>query len=538
MASSFSAAWLSGDPRAVAFLPDRFRRAESRAEAAAAARRPVSPTLLDVLHERNARWSPSDARLRNVELLGRPGTVAVVTGQQMGLFLGPLFTIYKAASAIQTARALTAETGIPAVPVFWLQTEDHDLPEIDHCVAPLGTGESLRVALNLPGAATSRVPVAHCCLRDDVKDALATLAAELGTQPHAAEHLALLSAAYQPGRTLVDAFSNVIATIFADEGLIILDPRDARLASLAASLHRRALEDAAAISTALEARGHALTEAGFSEQVHIRPGAPLSFYSPDTVDGPRYRVDPAGPGAWSFVGHPHGRTVTTSQLLTWLEAEPLRATTSALLRPILQDTLLPTAGYVGGPGEIAYFSQLGPLYAHFGIPMPLIIPRARFRVLDDRTRGLLAKLGLSADEALGPREEVLARLARHDEKYEPPERVEARLVDAVMPELTRLRESMVSLDPSFARAAARTEETIKESVSKLVAKYGRALAQRDQVTVERLDRVRCYLAPGDVPQERVHGLPYYACRFGTRAFVRMVLDACEPFSGRLKDLTP
>jgi bacillithiol biosynthesis cysteine-adding enzyme BshC len=542
VASSFSASWLRGDPRALEFLPDRFRHRTARAEAvAAAASRTIAPALHDALVARNARLAPSPARERNLELLARPGTTTVVTGQQVGLFLGPLFTIYKAASAIAAARAVTEETGRPCVPVFWLQTEDHDLPEIDHCFVPRSAGELLRVALELPDAATSRAPVAHRRLGGSITGALAALRAELGTLPQADEHLELLERAYRPEATMADAFAEVLATLFADEGLVFLDPRDPRLAPLAAPLHRRAIEEAPAIASGLADRGRALAEAGFSEQVHIRPGAPLGFFSPDGIEGPRYRLDPtATPGTWSLVGHPEGASVTTAELLSWLDREPLRFTTSALLRPLLQDTWLPTVAYVGGPGEIAYFAQLAPLYAHLGLPMPLTVPRARFRVIDDRARRLLDKLGLSPDDVATPRDELLARLAARDagEAFEPPEAVEARLLGTFSAELTRLGERMASVDPTFARAITRTDKTVRGGVSRFVARYRRAIAQRDQVTSERLDRLRSYLVPNGAPQERIHGLPYYASRFGGRAFTRLVLDACEPFSGDLKDLKP
>jgi bacillithiol biosynthesis cysteine-adding enzyme BshC len=539
--SSFSAVWLRGDARALSFLPDRFRHPAARAEAvAAAASRTVSPALLDVLVARNARLAPSPARERNLELLSRPGTVAVVTGQQMGLFLGPLFTLYKAAAAITAARALSKETGRPCVPVFWLQTEDHDLPEVDHCFIPRPTGGPLRVALEVPDAAASRVPIAHRHLGPSVTAALATLRAELGEEPHAHEHLALLERAYRPEATLAEAFTEVLSHVFAEEGLVFLDPRDARLAPLAAPVHRRAILEAEAISTALAARVRALTDAGFSEQVHIRPGSPLGFFSPDGVDGPRYRLDPAGPDTWSLVGQPEGRTVTTAELLGWLEREPLRFTTSALLRPLLQDTWLPTAAYVGGPGEVAYFAQLAPLYAQAGLPMPLVVPRARFRVLDDRTRRWLGKLGLQPDEVGAPREELLTRLAARDatQPLESPEALEARLFGAFAAELDRLNDSMLALDATLQDALQRTRGTMRVAVSRLTGRYARALARRDGVAAERVDRLRTYLTPNGEPQERVLAMPSFACRIGTRALTQQVLDACVPFSGDLRDLTP
>ncbi len=540
MASSFSAAWLRGDPRALEFLPERYRHRSARVDTAnTASTRALFPALHAALVAQNARLAPSAARERHLELLARPGTTVVVTGQQVGLVLGPLYTVYKAASAIVTARALAEETGRPCVPLFWLQTEDHDLPEIDHTFLPGATGRLVRVALEVPDAARSRIPVAHRTLGASVTSALATLRAELGDLAHADEHLGLLERAYRPEATLADAFAEVLSTLFADEGLVFLDPRDPRLAPLGAPVHRKALEDAKPLSQKLATWVDALTHQGFAEQVHIRPGSPLGFVSPEGPEGARYRLDPTeAPDTWSLVGHPDGARVTTAQLQAWLEREPTRFTTSALLRPILQDTLLPTAAYVGGPGEIAYFAQMAPLYAHFGLPPPLVIPRARFRVLDDSVLRLLGKLQLSADEVSVPADTLLTRLVARDsgEAFPPPEAVEAQLLGTFAAELARLGERTASFEPGFARALTRTDQTVRRGISRLVARYGRVLAQRDEVTRERIARVQAQLFPNGVPQERVHGLPSYASRLGGRAFTRRVLEACEPFSGDQKDL--
>ncbi|GHG66655.1 bacillithiol biosynthesis cysteine-adding enzyme BshC [Comamonas sp. JC664] len=539
--SSFSTAWLRGDAAALSFLPDDYRHRDARARAVdAAASRTVSPALLDVLRAQNARLAPSPAREHHLALLAQPGTVVVVTGQQMGLFLGPLYTLYKAASAIVTARALQDETGRPCVPLFWLQTEDHDLPEIDHCVIPRPSGGPCRLALELKDAATSRAPIAHCHLGPSVLPALATLRAELGDEPHAEEILALLERAYRPEATLAGAFTDVLSSLFAEEGLVFIDPRDARLAPLAAPVHRFALQEAAALSTALAGRVEALTAAGYAVQVHVRPGAPLSFYSPEALDGPRYRLDPAGPGTWSLVGHPENATLTGDALHAALEHEPHRFTTSALLRPLLQDTWFPTAAYVGGPGELAYFAQLPPLYAHAKQPMPLAIPRSRFRVLDDRTRRWLHTLALQPDEVQVPREALLTKLATRDapEPLASPESLEARLFGAFSAELEQLAGQVTSADANLQDAVQRTRATVRVAVSRLTGRYRRALARRDTTASERVDRLRAFLFPHDAPQERVLGLPYFAARIGTRAFTRQVLEACVPFSGDSKDLTP
>lgn len=548
MATSFAPAWLSADPLATALLPDRFRHAAQRAQAAAsAAARRIDPTLVQALTLANARLPPCPVRERHLANLAQPGTIAVVTGQQVGLFLGPLFSVYKAASAIALARTLAAETGRLCVPIFWLQTEDHDFPEIDHCLVPRASGEPLRVALDDAEGGASRIPVGHRKLGPSVLTALDAIEKELTNQDHTPELMALLRRAYRPEATLADAFTSVLAEVLADSGLIFLDPRDPAVSRLAAPVHRRCLQEATALADALAARGRELEAAGFSQQVHIRPGSPLFFFAPDAADGPRYRLDPAQtPEVWTLVGHPHGATVTTAELLAWLDREPLRFTGSALSRPLVQDTLLPTMAYVGGPGEIAYFAQLGPAYEQIGLPMPLVLHRARFRVLDDRTREQLARIGLSADEVALPPEVLLPRLAARaaGDGFAPPDEVAARLTAGIDAELAALAARMAELDPNLAKAVARTRDAVHEATARLIDKYSRALAQRDQVALDRLARLRAWLAPGGVPQERVHGLPYFAARLGVRAFGRLVLTACAPATvlfeeaGRMQELKP
>lgn len=505
---------------------------------ACAAERRVRPEVIDALTRGHAAWPPSAARDRHLAALATPGTTVAVTGQQVGLFLGPLYTIYKAATAIAVAKALAAQTGRPCVPIFWLQTEDHDFAEIDHCCVPRAAAEALRVALDDAFEGTSRVPVAYRRLGPSIDTALATLETELAGWPHAPELMTLLRAGYRADATPVSAFAKLLATLFADDGLLLLDPRDPNLAALAAPVHRACLENAAQLSATLQQRAVNLLGAGFEPQVHIRPGSPLCFFAPDGTEGPRYRLDPA-PGSWRLVGDPLGRSVTTDEILACAAGEPLRLSSSALSRPLVQDTLLPTAAYVGGPGELAYFAQLGPAYHAFNLPMPLVVPRARFRIVDEHTHAALAKLGLRADELSRPRAELLAQLAaRAGSQEETPPALSQRLLTALDAELDLLGPRMAALDPNFDKSVARTRAAVHETISKLLDKYARALGQRDQAAVERLDRARAFLQPGDEPQERVLGWPYFAARFGPEAFVRQVVAQCAPFSGALEDLTP
>ena len=233
---------------------------------------------------------------------------------------------------------------------------------------------------------------------------LASLGRALAPLPHGAEVYALLGRHYVAGRSPGAAFAGVLAELFAAEGLVLLDPRTPAMAALAAPVLRFALEEQEAIGALLEERGAALARRGFSEQVQTRD-ASLAFFHPSGAAGPRFRPDRDGDGFRTPLGW-----VSRADLRARLAADPLSFSTSALLRPLVQDTLLPTAAYVGGPAECTYFAQLPPVYARAGLELPMIAPRARFRVVDPWTAALLDRLGLRPEDTDQPVHVLAARL--------------------------------------------------------------------------------------------------------------------------------
>jgi bacillithiol synthase len=522
------AAYLSG--AAGSFFAGHYANPEDRRGAVARAARPLAPAVADVLAEQNAALAPSAARQAHLAAL-RSGAAAVVTGQQAGLFLGPLFTLYKAASAVRCARALAAESGQPVVPVFWLQVEDHDLPEIAVSHVPSDRGAPL--TLRLPASPDEPIAIAHRTLPVEITTCLNELRRALINLPHAEPHLTRLARHYHAGAGWAAAFAGMLAELFAAEGLVFINPRDPALARAAAPIHRHALEAAAPLAAALEARSEALRAAGFAATVHVRPGAPLSFFHPDGPAGRRVRLAPI-PGG--FVEGGGERRHAPAALLAALAADPLRFSTSALLRPILQDSLLPTAAYVGGPGEVAYFAQLAPLYEAYGLPMPLLVPRARLRLLEDKTLRLLARLHLDADAAARPQDDLLAEHGRPA----PAGLDRAVLVDSLLAPfdaaLQQVRQRLEQAGPGMSTAIEKTRATVEMAVSKLGGKYDKALLYRDQSVVDDVARLKQLLYPQGLPQERFYGLSYFAARYGECALVDQVLAAVEPFDPRPRDL--
>ncbi len=484
MPRAFNSAYLESGMRANPFLPRGFGDPAARFESVQrAASRRVAPELLVVLREQNSALPPSEQRRAHLEQLER-GAALVVTGQQVGLFLGPLYTVYKAASAVALARALSRETGLPCVPLFWLQTEDHDFEEVRRCQVPLDGAPALHLELE-DETSLARRSLADRTLPPGVAALIDSLARALEGLPRSAEVIELLSRNYRPGIAPGIAFAGVLGALFAEDGLLVLDPRCAPVSRLAAPLVRRALRDSNAIDSLLAARGEALRAAGYSEQIQTRPGSPLPFFHLGEARGPRQRLSRRGE---LFEVQGTGELFDERALSRLLDEQPLRFSTSALLRPLLQDAILPTAVYVGGPAEVNYSAQVSCLYPLFELTQPLLAERAHLALVPPPARRLLDKLGLAAAALESPRAALLEKLTRPqaaagaspapDESWAA--ELEARLQFLI---------DTSGEEPAVKKAAQRLRASVRGALSRLAARHVRARLARDAVLSERLARL-------------------------------------------------
>jgi bacillithiol synthase len=540
MTASLFEAYLAGEGRT--FYSRNVRAPEARLRAVElASMRPIAPRVLAALTAQQAKLGPSAARTRSLEALAAGGC-AVVTGQQVGLFLGPLYTLYKAASAVRLARALHAETGRPVVPVFWLQTEDHDLAEIAHCVVPRKNDAPVVISPEI--ASGNRSSIACLPLPASIGDCIGRLRQELADLPHAATHVERICRHYQPGRSWGDAFAGLLAELFEPEGLLVIDPRTPELAAELVPIHRTALEKSEAIALALQAQCAALEQAGYEATVHVRDDSPLSFYHPHGPNGPRTRLRKQADELVELEG---GQSHSLAQLSAALEKDPLSFSTSALLRPIVQDFLLPTAAYVGGPAELAYFAQLPPLYAAYGMELGLIVPRARVRLVEPAAARLLTRLTLQSGDVALPEATLLARLSDVPRTSQPgaaagpapiaPVAFERALLDSME---ASLQQALSVLHPAVVRNLTpqtdKTRRKLEVTCAKLAQAYSQALLSHDAQRVSEVRRLKQMLFPGAVPQERVFGLAYFAARYGDRALVEQLLAAIDPYSTQITEL--
>jgi len=458
----------------------------------------------------------------------------VITGQQTGLYLGPLFTLYKACSAIAAARRLENEIGRPVVPIFWIQDEDHDFLEVNHTYLPNPGDVPVRLAVESVLTATDndRVPVRYQVLPESVLKANSILLEQIQSGMENADLVAAISASYRPGESISEAFKKLLSAVFAEEGLIIFDPRDAEVAGLLSKVYHRALTESADLSALLEQRSAAIEGLGLAVQVTPRKASPLFFVHPDGIDSARYRIERAG-SEWKFIGR--SGTVSDETLRNWIETEPLRLSSSAVFRPILQDTLFPTLAYIGGPGEINYWAQLRPLYNHFELTMPLVLPRASFLLIEEKVAKLTTQLNLSLSDLLLSAEEIERKIASSLSAHPPAKELFQRTQSALERNLNELFEVLTSVDKTLLNAFAKSRDKFFEQLKGLESRYEAAVLRADSVSSDRLARLRQLISPEGIPQERFYSALYFVARYGESLKKRLIANSDD--SGSIKELT-
>jgi bacillithiol biosynthesis cysteine-adding enzyme BshC len=424
--------------------------------------------------------------------LAQPNTVAVITGQQVGFLLGPAYTIFKALTAVQLAAHLNAQ-GIPAVPIFWLATEDHDLAEVDH--AWVFNQEATPAKISLASSLVTGGPVGEVVLNEIP---LAELRAALSDLPFAEEVMKEVAAAYHSGATLGSAFRKLLEQTLKGLGLLFLDPMAAGVREVAAPFLSDAVQRVPELLTALRARNVAIEKAGYHTQVHIDDDASLFFL---LKNGRRWPV------RWK-----DGKFSTKDGSYTVAEMSAMAGQLSpnALLRPVMQDYLLPTASYVAGPAEIAYFAQGAALYEKLLGRMPVIYPRNTFTLLDARAEKLLAKYGLRVPDLLDHHENVKGVLAA---KLVPPalsEQIRAAQTSASQA-LAQLQGNLLHFDPTLEAASRKSTAKINYQFAKLERKIARETMRRDEHATKDAQYLVNLIYPQRHLQERFYSiLPFLA----------------------------
>ena len=456
--------------------------------------------ISEILDRQNRAFGSGQKALANVERLRR-GAVAAVTGQQVGLFGGPLFSIFKALTAVKLADQATA-AGIDCVPIFWLATEDHDLAEVNHVslISESGAPEPLTVGSH----SVTDAPVGTVLLGSEVDPVVERAAAFLGD----CDVTAWLREAYRPEETLGSSFAKLFARLFADWGVILLDPADKQMHELAKPLLCAAVERCSELNDALLARGKALEAAGYHQQVKVTSATTPLF---QVKGGSRTPIRRKNNGSEEFlIGE---ERFSAPELLRKIEAAPEEFNANVLLRPVMQDYLLPTLAYTGGAAEVAYFAQVGVVYEKLLGRVTPVLPRFSATLVEPKPQRILEKYGLGLPDLFhGPEKlrEIMGQKTLPTDLKSRFEEAKASLEKS----MGFIRFSLNRLDPTLVEAASNAEAKMQYQLSQLEARAARAELQRNDVLARHVEALSNSLLPNKVLQEReIAGISFVA-RYG------------------------
>ena len=443
----------------------------------------------------------------------RQGAGVVVTGQQVGLFGGPLFTPLKAATAIARARQATA-AGHPHAAIFWLATEDHDFAEINHVTFP--ARRELRT-LTYSAVPDAPRPVGAIALNESIEPLIEQAWELLGSS----DAMDALADAYKPGRTFAQAFADFYARVFASQGLLILDAESREMHGMGAPVLQGALERADEMHAALLARNRELETAGYHAQVAVASQSSLLFLidahtGADKQSGARVALKRIAANAAEPAGlwQAGRRKYSTDDLLGILASEPERISPAALLRPVFQDYLLSTSLTIGGPAEMAYFAQSAVLFERILGRMTPVHPRLSATLVEPAIAELLRQHGLTPERVFAETQQSLTQLLAARAMPIEGKRKLAAAGNALDAELEGLLEWMRGLDAGLGRSAETAASKMRYQMNRLRRLAANFQLQREASLARHAEAIMQALYPQRDLQERLHGAAYYFARHG------------------------
>jgi bacillithiol biosynthesis cysteine-adding enzyme BshC len=493
--------------------PASFERQAERARS----RRIPREDLAAVLTEQNQSYGCGPETLSAIRKIARDDACAVVTGQQVGLFSGPLYTIYKALTSIKLSAGLNRRGPGSFVPVFWLASDDHDLAEIDH-IALMDKDNRLREIRCQAPSRESKIPVSDVPLPREIGDCLAELKDSTLDTEFKADILASLSEAYEPGRSYVEAFGRWMTRLFKSRGLILIDPSHPRLKGMGRDVFYREIADESPSTRQAVAASERLCRAGYEAQIPLHEGILNLFY----VERERRAIQ-WNEGAFEVKGLP---SLNSKEVLLKLANEkPFLFSPNVLLRPLYQDAILPTAAYVGGPSEIAYFGQIKGVYETFGLPMPVIYPRKSLTIVEKRIGHILNKYHLKIPDLWRDAAATVGGITKEDV----PDSVGQALVsvrDLLERDLGSLKAEILSYDSGLAGSVDLAKGKMKQQLNFLEKKVQQAAKRRNEIAVQQLHKAVDNLFPNQRPQERVFNIVPYLIKYGA-AFMDKLDEAID-----------
>jgi bacillithiol biosynthesis cysteine-adding enzyme BshC len=473
-------------------------------------------TLLpDIILQQYADTKISKLVETNISLLKSSNTLAIVTGQQLSIFGGPLYTIYKTITAIKLSRHLKEKyDSFNFVPVFWLEGDDHDFEEVSS-VTIMDKTNNLKSILYNDGKEdeSNRGSIGKLKFEESISETVNDFLASLRDSEFKEEISGYISEYYKPGVDFSSSFRNLLNRLFGEYGLVIFNPQDIKIKKLLRPIFQKEInnfrthaDNAIRRSAELEEHYHA--------QVKVRP---VNLFLSE--DNARFVLEPDENG---FKLRNKRKKFTIEELLTRLDEHPEDFSSNVLLRPICQDFLLPTAFYIGGPSEIAYFAQVIPFYDYFNLPQPFIYPRASATILEKNIAALLEKFVLQLEDIFGDQKVLTAKVLGEISEINVETLFNTAEEDLIIT-MDKLKEKIFAIDPTLVENANKSLEKILQTIGVMKTKVENAVERKNETVLRQLDKLRINLYPDEHYQERVINYTSFAIKYGND-FVKWIYN--------------
>jgi bacillithiol biosynthesis cysteine-adding enzyme BshC len=475
-------------------------------------RRERSAALLKSFNE---QFEAHKAAFENIERLKQPDSLAVVTGQQLGLYGGPVFTMFKTLSAIHLARCWENILSRPVIPIFWLADEDHDYEEV-RSVSVLNS-EGVK-SYSLPMPQEKGFAVSKMRLPDDIEALRSSLRSTLIETEFSDDLWSLLDKCFKPGATFLEAFGGFMAQLFSKHGLVLAGSHHPAIKKELKDPLITGVKKVDAIQEALESQSQRI-EQSFHRQAAVLDSH-LFYHHPEKG---RLKVEHEE-GRWKAGA---GQQWSSDALADEINGHPERFSPDVFLRPILQDQLLPTLGYIAGPGELAYYGQMKAFYRCFGRQMPVIFPRLSATFIEPAIGRILQELPFDIQEYHSRIEDLESEFVERTGEID----IEA-VFDSWKEEEASIAashiEEIAAVDETLKGAAENARATYLNELNKLKGKVYRAVKKRKAIQLGRIQRIRQNLFPDGELQERTLGGIYYMNKYGPDIWDRLLDELKEP----------
>jgi bacillithiol biosynthesis cysteine-adding enzyme BshC len=469
--------------------------------------RPHRSNLPGIIKAQYGEQNISKKTLQNIESLSSETTITVVTGQQLGIFGGPLYTFYKSITAIKLCSYLKEKfDDYNFVPVFWLEGDDHDYDEVR--AFSLLNNENQLVTIKYDDGQleeANRGSIGGLKFNQNLENVFTELALSLRETEFKPNLLELLRSAYQPDKTFLESFRELMVHIFDEYGLIVFNPLDINVKKILTPIFYKEISEYADHTGNLVERSAELEEI-YHAQVKVKP---INLFYVE--DNERLLIEPTETGEYRLKGK--RKKFTKEEILSLVETSPEKFSSNVLLRPICQDYLFPTGFYVGGPSEISYFAQVTPLYDLYELNQPFIYPRSSATIVEKGVKVIVDKNNLNYEDIFTEEEKLIQKIVAASSEINL-ENLFDNSLNEIIVSLSQIDEKLVQIDKTLLDLSAKSKQKIEENLNLLKSKTLDAQKKKYDSTIRQISKVRNVLYPNDNLQERELNWIYFANKYG------------------------